>query len=76
MKPIKKISDPDGQKQEEESLEEVRKKMSKIAASQVFNMLDLANYFDALGVDTDDPGLSAYAADMDNIIRRMIKNDS
>ena len=75
MKPIKTISDPDRKKQTEETLEQRRLRNAK-AAGQVFHLLDLANYFDALGIDTNDPGLTAYAIDMDNIIRRMIKNDS
>ena len=75
MKPIKKISDPDAN-QEIDKLERQRLLNAKIATGQVFNLLDLANYFDALGLDTSDPGLSAYAVDMDNIIRRMMKNDS
>lgn len=75
MKPIKKISDPDAN-QETDELESQRLLNARIATGQVFNLLDLANYFDVLGIDTSDPGLSAYAADMDNIIRRMMKNDS
>ena len=76
MKPIKKISDPDGQNYEFEMEERIKLRQAKVAAAQAFRLIDLANYFDILGNEIGDKGLSDYAKDIDNIIRRTIENDS
>jgi len=70
MKPIRKISDPDGTKQEEESLEKAKSGLAALEEMRVTELLRIADHFYTCGIENDDLGLIEYARDMVKIVER------
>ena len=75
MKPIKRVSDPDGTKQEEESLEKTRDGLAKLEAIRIAELLRIADHFNACGIENNDQGLITYAKDMMKIVERKMKQE-
>jgi len=71
MKPIKRISDPDGTQYEADSLEKERQRQAKDAIGQMVYWDRLAKHFNVCGIENDDDGLIKYAKDINNIIKKM-----